>query len=62
MRSPLKPPTLSFLLLADRHLAAGANWLLKADDTKLQFNYLVTDIDGLPKKNKKLPLRLQTIF
>lgn len=40
----------------------GANWLLKADDIKLQFNYLLSDIDGVPAKNKKLILRLQTIF
>jgi len=40
----------------------GANWLLKADDIKLQFNYLLTDLDGVPAKNKKLIMRLQTIF
>lgn len=40
----------------------GANYFLKADDIKLQFNYLLSDIDGLPAKNKKLILCLQTIF
>ena len=40
----------------------GANWYLKADDIKLQFDYLMTDIDGVATKNKKLLLRLQTIF
>ena len=40
----------------------GANWFLKADDIKLQFDYLISDIDGVPAKNKKLLLRLQTIF
>jgi len=40
----------------------GANWYLKADDIKLQFDYLITDIDGVPAKNRKLLLRLQTIF
>lgn len=40
----------------------GANWYLKADDLKLQFDYLLTDIDGVAAKNKKLLLRLQSIF
>lgn len=40
----------------------GANHLLKADDIKLQLNYLVSDIDGLPASSNKLILRLQTIF
>lgn len=40
----------------------GANWFLKADDIKLQFNYLLTDLDGVPAKNEKLIMRLQTIF
>jgi len=41
---------------------AWANYFLKADDIKLQFNYLISDIDGQPSKSKKLILRLQTIF
>jgi len=40
----------------------GANWFLKADDIKLQFNYLITAIDGAPGKSKKLIMRLQTVF
>ena len=40
----------------------GGNWFLKADDIKLQFDYLISDIDGQPAKNKKLIMRLQTIF
>lgn len=40
----------------------GGNWFLKSDDIKLQFDYLLSDIDGVPAKNKKLILRLQTIF
>lgn len=40
----------------------GGNWFLKADDIKLQFDYLISDIDGVPAKNKKLIVRLQTIF
>jgi len=40
----------------------GANCYLKADDLKLQADYLITDLDGQPARNKKLMLRLQTIF
>ncbi|MEO6568862.1 MAG: porin [Opitutaceae bacterium] len=40
----------------------GANWLLKADDIKLQFNYLISDLDVSSIQNRKLILRLQTIF
>ena len=40
----------------------GANYFLKADDIKLQLDYLISDLDGQPSKNKKLILRLQTIF
>lgn len=40
----------------------GANYYLKSDDVKLQFDYLLTDIDGQPARNKKLLMRLQTLF
>jgi phosphate-selective porin len=40
----------------------GANWFLKADDLKLQFDYLLSDIDGVAAQNKKLLVRLQTLF
>lgn len=40
----------------------GANYYIKGDDLKLQFDYLLTDIDGVPARNKKLIMRLQTIF
>lgn len=40
----------------------GANYYFKADDLKLQLDYLITDVDGQPAKNKKLLMRLQTIF
>jgi len=40
----------------------GANYLIQSDDLKLQFDYLMTDIDGQPAKNKKLLMRLQAVF
>ena len=55
-------PNLSLALNSTRTWTLGGNWFLKSDDLKLQFNYLLTDLDGVPAKNKKLMLRLQTIF
>lgn len=40
----------------------GTNWYLKGDDLKLQVDYLFTDIGGLVAKNRKLMMRLQTLF
>ncbi len=40
----------------------GGNWFLKSDDLKLQFDYLLSDVDGVAARNKKLIMRLQTIF
>ena len=55
-------PNLAFSHNRTRTWTLGANWLIKADDIKLQFNYLLTDLEGVPAKNKKLIMRLQTIF
>ncbi len=40
----------------------GVNCLLKGDDLKLQCDYLLSDIDARPAKERKLLLRLQTVF
>jgi phosphate-selective porin OprO/OprP len=55
-------PNLSLVSNSTRTWTLGANWFLKADDIKLQADYLITDIDGAAAKNKKLLLRLQTVF
>ncbi len=55
-------PNLNLSANSTRTWTLGANYFLKADDLKLQCDYLITDIDGQPAKNKKLVLRLQTIF
>ena len=55
-------PNLSLLNNSTRPWTLGGNWFLKANDIKLQFDYLISDIDGIAAKNKKLLLRLQTIF
>jgi phosphate-selective porin len=55
-------PNVSVINNSTNTWTLGANWFLKSDDIKLQFDYLISDIDGVPAKNKKLILRLQTIF
>jgi len=55
-------PNVSRAGYATRTWTLGANWLLKSDDIKLQFDYLITDIDGVAAQNKKLLVRLQTVF
>ncbi|MEO7411964.1 MAG: porin [Opitutaceae bacterium] len=55
-------PNLSLNNNGTRTWTFGANWFLKADDIKLQFNYLLFDLDGVPARSEKLILRLQTIF
>jgi phosphate-selective porin OprO/OprP len=55
-------PNLNVAANSTRTWTFGANYFLKADDIKLQCDYLVTDTDGQPSKSDKLILRLQTIF
>jgi phosphate-selective porin len=55
-------PNLSLFNNSTNTQTLGANWLLKADDIKLQVDYLISDVDGVVGKNRKLLLRLQTIF
>ena len=45
-----------------RTWTAGANYFIKGDDLKLQLDYLLTAIDGPTPENRKLLLRLQTLF
>lgn len=40
----------------------GLNYLIKGDDLKIQFNYLLSDIPGNTEQQDKLMLRLQAIF
>ncbi|HWA08738.1 MAG TPA: porin [Opitutaceae bacterium] len=55
-------PNLGVVSNSTKTWTFGVNYFLKGDDIKLQGDYLLTDIDGQPAQNRKLILRLQTIF
>lgn len=55
-------PNLNIETNGTRTWTLGANYFIKADDLKIQLDYLITDIAGQPSQNKKLILRLQTLF
>ena len=45
-------PNLGIAANSTRTWTLGANYFLKADDLKLQFDYLITDIDGHRRKTE----------
>lgn len=55
-------PNVNISTNSTRTWTLGTNYFFKGDDIKLQLNYLLSDIDGQTAKNKKLILRLQTLF
>lgn len=55
-------PNLSVDADRTRTWTVGANYFLKADDLKVQVDYLSTKTDGGPGTNDKLLMRLQTLF
>lgn len=55
-------PNLAFAANRTATWTIGANWYFQSDDLKLQLDYLISDLDSLATQNRKLLMRLQTLF
>ncbi len=62
LRYDLYDPSLDVADNRTRTWSIGANWFIKDDDLKLQFDYLLIDLDGAAAREKKILLRLQSLF